>query len=73
MYRRYRRKWGTTQNFHRFITLVGLLAQVGLEWCLSYRSEKDTAETMAWHFMAFTFMALLAAFIVSFGSSLRPR
>jgi len=28
MYRRYRRKWGSTQNFHRFITLVGLSAQV---------------------------------------------
>jgi len=31
MYHRNRRKWGSTQDFHRFITLVGLSAQVGLE------------------------------------------
>jgi len=29
MYRRYRRKLGNTQDFQRFITLVGLSAQVG--------------------------------------------
>ena len=30
MYRRYRRKWGSTQDFHIFFTVVGLSVQVGL-------------------------------------------
>jgi len=72
MYRRSTKKWDSTQDLHRFITLVGLLAQVGSGgvYCTG---ACDTDETRAWPFIAFNFMVLLAAFIVNFALSLRPR